>query len=69
MQVRLRLEPGLEPAVTREISLDGDLDDEQRARLTAVAERCPVQWLLSAPVPIATALMEHTAIEADDGND
>ncbi|MGW5465490.1 OsmC family protein [Streptomyces sp. NPDC003996] len=31
---------------------DGDLDDDQRRRLMAVAQRCPVHRLLSAPPPL-----------------
>ncbi|MGW1710597.1 OsmC family protein [Streptomyces sp. NPDC002206] len=66
VQVRLRLEQGREPAVIREIFLDGDLDDDQRSRLMAVAGRCPVHRLLSAPPPITTVLIEHTVLTADD---
>jgi putative redox protein len=34
------------------ISLDGDLTDEQRRRLLAVAARCPVHNSLAAPISI-----------------
>ncbi|MET9047962.1 OsmC family protein [Streptomyces sp. NPDC004362] len=66
VQVRLRLEQGGEPAVIREIFLDGDLTDDQRSRLMAVAGRCPVHRLLSAPPPITTVPIEHTALAAHD---
>lgn len=51
VRVRLRFDG---PAIVKEISLDGDLDEEQRRRLLSVAERCPVQRLLTSPVPVTT---------------
>ncbi|MEU6091665.1 OsmC family protein [Streptomyces sp. NPDC047085] len=65
VRVRLRFDG---PAVVREISLEGDLDDDQWHRLMSVAERCPVNRLLSSPVPITTVPVEnsgHTAESAD----
>ena len=38
---------------TRRIELEGDLDDEQRARLLGSADRCPVQRTLAAGASIA----------------
>jgi putative redox protein len=35
--------------IERELDLEGDLDDEQRARLLEIAERCPVHRTLRAP--------------------
>ncbi|MFE0516437.1 OsmC family protein [Streptomyces sp. NPDC058964] len=64
VRVRLRFDG---PAVVREISLDGDLDDGRRQRLMSVAERCPVHRLLSASVPITTVPAGHTADPADLG--
>jgi putative redox protein len=40
--------------VTRQIALDGDLDEEQRKRLMEIADKCPVHRSLSAPVTIQT---------------
>jgi uncharacterized OsmC-like protein len=40
----------------REVTLVGPLDDEQRARLLEIADRCPVHRTLSAGVRIDTAL-------------
>ena len=40
----------------RQITLQGDLDDEQRQRLLQVAEACPVHKLLAGEVHIQTAL-------------
>ncbi|MEU1415209.1 OsmC family protein [Streptomyces sp. NPDC005731] len=59
VQVRLRLEQDGEPAVVREILLDGDLDDAQQSRLMAVAQRCPVHRLLSAPPHLDTVQVEQ----------
>jgi len=42
----------------REIELVGDLDDEQRQRLVAIAERCPVHRTLDAGVRTTTSLRE-----------
>lgn len=41
----------------REVTLTGPLDDEQRARLLDIANRCPVhQTLTRAPIDVRTAL-------------
>jgi len=39
---------------TRRITLGGDLDDEQRARLMEIADRCPIHRLLTAGARIVT---------------
>lgn len=41
-------------SLEREIALEGPLDDEQRARLMEIADRCPVHRTLSAGVVIET---------------
>jgi putative redox protein len=44
-----------EPAkLVRMVTLDGDLDDEQRKRLLAIAEHCPVHKFLKAEKTIET---------------
>jgi putative redox protein len=40
--------------IVREIHLDGDLDDDQRARLLDIADRCPVHRTLSSEIVIET---------------
>jgi putative redox protein len=40
--------------IVREIELDGELDAEQRARLLAIADHCPVHKFLSAEKRIET---------------
>ena len=42
--------------IVRTVTLVGDLDDEQRKRLLAIAEACPVHKLLTGDVRIATSL-------------
>lgn len=42
--------------IDREIALDGLLDDDQRARLLAMANRCPVHVTLSSRIEIRTRL-------------
>ncbi len=51
-------EPRLD-RLTREITLEGPLDDEQRARLLEIADRCPVHRTLSAGVVIQTELAKE----------
>src|SRR5262245_815002 len=36
--------------ITQEIALDGDLDDQQRARLLEVAGKCPIHRTLTGPI-------------------
>ncbi|WP_372376243.1 OsmC family protein [Xanthomonas axonopodis pv. cajani] len=43
-------------AIAREMVLDGALDDEQRARLMEVADKCPIHRLLTGEVRIQTRL-------------
>jgi putative redox protein len=42
--------------ITRTLHLTGPLDEEQRARLLDIANKCPVHKALSAGVDVATAL-------------
>ena len=42
--------------IDREIELDGSLDEDQRARLLAIANRCPVHRTLSSRIEIRTKL-------------
>jgi putative redox protein len=42
--------------IERDIELEGVLDEEQRARLLAIANRCPVHLTLTTQIHIATKL-------------
>ena len=42
--------------IERDIQLDGPLDDDQRARLLAIATRCPVHLTLTSKIDIRTRL-------------
>lgn len=42
----------------REIKLIGDLDDEQRARIMQIADKCPVHKTLHSEVQVITTLVE-----------
>jgi putative redox protein len=42
--------------IERDIELEGVLDEEQRARLLAIANRCPVHLTLSSQMEIRTRL-------------
>lgn len=44
--------------IDRTIELTGDLDDDQRRRLLAIAERCPVHQTLTSEIDIATVAAE-----------
>jgi putative redox protein len=58
--VELRLNPDGTPAtgndITRAITLDGTLTDEQRERLLQIANMCPIHKVLTGEVRIATQL-------------
>jgi len=43
--------------VTKQLTLHGDLDDEQRARLAEIAERCPVRRTLQRDIAIEQRLV------------
>lgn len=51
----LRDEAGV-PVIQRELVLGGPLTEEQRARLTQIANQCPLHKLLSHPLAISTTL-------------
>jgi uncharacterized OsmC-like protein len=42
--------------IEREITLEGQLDDTQRARLLEIAEKCPVHRTLVSEIDIRTRL-------------
>jgi putative redox protein len=42
---------------TRKLQLTGNLDQEQRARLLAVANACPIHKILTHPIVIETVLV------------
>ena len=50
-------ERGMLDEIRSEIRLIGPLDDEQRARLMEIAERCPVHRTLTSEVKIRTSEM------------
>jgi uncharacterized OsmC-like protein len=47
-------ETGLLDHIEREVRLDGDLSEEQRAKLLDIADRCPVHRSLNSEVIITT---------------
>ena len=48
---------GMLDRIERELSLDGALTEEQRARLLDIANRCPVHRTLTSEVSIQTRLV------------
>ena len=51
-------EKGKIDRIDRTLRLDGDLSDEQRARLVEIADRCPVHRTLTSETVIFTELLE-----------
>ncbi len=47
---------GAGSTITRRITLDGDLSDEQRERLLQIANGCPVHKILTHPIAIDTTI-------------
>lgn len=45
-----------QPQIQTELTLKGDLDEQQRQRLQDISDRCPVHKLLTTPVTIQTQL-------------
>lgn len=45
-------------SITRELKLEGDLSDEQRAALLAIADKCPVHKTLHGPTVVKTVLAD-----------
>jgi putative redox protein len=49
--------------IEREITLDGTLSEEQRARLLSIANRCPVHRTLTSGIDIRTTLNDAQGVE------
>jgi uncharacterized OsmC-like protein len=47
--------------IEREITLEGDLDDTQRARMLEIAEKCPVHRTLVSEIDIRSRLTPAAA--------
>ena len=45
---------------TREISLEGPLDDDQRKRMLQIADRCPVHRTIEKPAEVTTTLVGNS---------
>lgn len=60
IEVELQLNPAGKPAsgndIVRRITLQGDLDEEQRAQLLKAANACPMHKLLTGEVRVDTTL-------------
>lgn len=60
VEVALQFNPDGTPAsgndITRVITLEGELDDEQRERLLQIANKCPIHKVLTGEVRIASQL-------------
>lgn len=56
VDVKLTAEKGAEFVIQRNITLTGDLTDEQRQGLLAIADKCPVHKTLTRPIKIESRL-------------
>ena len=60
VRVELALNPAGKPAagndIVRQVHLEGDLTDEQRAQLLKIANACPMHKLLTGEVRVLTTL-------------
>ena len=54
--------------IERDIELDGPLSDEQRERLLAIANRCPVHLTLTSRIDIRTTLRAATRERVPGGD-
>ncbi len=55
---------GMLDLIKKFVLLEGDLDEEQKARLLQIADRCPVQRTIdNKPVIQTTLLMESADLE------
>ncbi|MFB6457912.1 OsmC family protein [Chitinophaga sp. Hz27] len=59
VEVELNFNKDLKPnptttVIERNITLKGDLDEEQRKRLMQIADQCPIHKVLSNPIQIIT---------------
>ena len=48
-------EKGMVDRIEREIVIEGDLDEAQRARMLEIADRCPVHRTLHSEVKVRTS--------------
>lgn len=58
-----RERPGVE-RIDAVITLEGDLDDEQRARLAEIADRCPVHRTITGELTVESTLATSSTSEA-----
>jgi putative redox protein len=49
---------GMLSEISRDIHVEGELDDAQRARLLEIADRCPVHRTLTSEIVIRTTLIQ-----------
>lgn len=54
--------------INREVEFEGTLSDEQRARLLAIANRCPVHLTLESNIEVRTTLRASKAEQVSGGD-
>ena len=51
--------------IIRNIQLFGDLDNDQKARLLNIADKCPIHKILTNPIEITTELDTYSETDAE----
>lgn len=57
VEIKIESESKAGTVIQRNVTFTGDLDDEQRQRLLAIADKCPIHILLEGKVEIKTAMV------------
>ncbi|MBX3040881.1 MAG: OsmC family protein [Bdellovibrionaceae bacterium] len=58
VSVRITQEDSNGTVISRQLTLKGDLSDEQRTRLLEIANKCPIHRLLTGSLQIQTELIK-----------
>lgn len=66
VRIRHRKEAGRDHVV-RVLTLEGDLDAEQRLRLVEIADRCPVHRTIERGIEVSTELVQVRSTRDDPG--
>ncbi len=51
------MQPGGQPRIHRKVTIQGEFDEDQKARILKIAGKCPVSRLISGEVPMTGELV------------
>ena len=63
VKVEILSESKEETKISRQVTFNGDLNDEQRTRLADIIERCPIHLILESHISIDTKVVEPVAAQ------